>query len=212
MRQLTSLGASMTVQPRWAPDGNSIGFLSDAEGQFHVYVINADGGAPRRLTSGEFSSWSRDGKWIYFSSGSQDDRKIFKMPAAGGGPVPVVAAGDGRAMESPDGKLFYFIRGVTSLSLWKVPVEGGEESQVIKSLRGGLYEVVEDGIYFIPEWTPGAWFSIQFLRFATGAVEHVLDFEGVPTNGLSVSPDGRSILYTQMDPVEVDITLVENFR
>ena len=199
--QLTSLGASMTVQPRWAPDGNSIGFLSDAEGQFHVYVINADGGAPRRLTSGEFSSWSRDGKWIYFSSGSQDDRKIFKMPAAGGGPVPVVAAGDGRAMESPDGKLFYFIRGVTSLSLWKVPVEGGEESQVIKSLRGGLYEVVEDGIYFIPEWTPGAWFSIQFLRFATGAVEHVLDFEGVPTNGLSVfsrrpidpvHPDGPS--------------------
>ena len=60
--------------------------------------------------------------------------------------------------------------------------------------------------------TPGAWFSIQFLRFATGAVEHVLDFEGIPWSGLSVSPDGRSILYTQMDPPEIDITLVENFR
>ena len=132
------------------------------------------------------------------------------MPATGQGPVQFVAAGGG-GMESPDGKLFYFMRGMTSRSLWRVPVEGGEESQVIESLKGG-YEVVEDGIYFISELTPGAGASIQFLRFATGTVEHVLNFKGYASGGLSVSPDGRSILYSQMDQSEADIMLVENFR
>ena len=75
----------------------------------------------------------------------------------------------------------------------------------------GQYEVVEDGIYFIPELTPGGGASIQFLRFATGAVERVLNIERV-RYGLSVSPDGRSILYTQGKPLEVDIMLVEDFR
>ncbi len=213
--QLTSLGASTTSRPRWAPDGSSIGFTSDREGQVGVYVVNADGGAPRRLTSGWYPSWSRDGKWIYFTSASPEDpqiHKIFRMPATGQGPAQVVVAGGGRAMESPDGNLFYFGRSVTNSSLWRMPVEGGKESQVIESLFMEQYEVVEDGIYFIPELTPGAGSSIQFLRFATGAVEQVLTFEGHPGYGLSVSPDGRSILYSQGDPLEADIMLVENFR
>ena len=216
--QLTSLGASSTSVPRWAPDGSSIGFTSDREGQVGVYVVNADGGAPRRLTTGTSPSWSRngdprwsrDGKWIYFISNRRGDFESFRMPATGQGPVQFVAAGGG-GMESPDGKLFYFMRGMTSRSLWRVPVEGGEESQVIESLKGG-YEVVEDGIYFISELTPGAGASIQFLRFATGTVEHVLNFKGYASGGLSVSPDGRSILYSQMDQSEADIMLVENFR
>ena len=149
--QLTLLGATgatWTGHPRWAPDGKSIAFSSDVG----VYVVNADGGAPRRLTNGESPSWSRNGKWIYFTSGPQGDLQIFRMPAAGGGPAQGIAAGCCRAMESPDGKLFYFMH--SDSSLWRVPVEGGEESQVIESLHMGMYEVVEDGIYFIPELTP----------------------------------------------------------
>ena len=216
--QLTSLsasGATWTGHPRWAPDGNSIGFSFTAEGQADVYLVSTDGGAPRRLTSGVYPSWSRDGKWIYFTSASPEDAqilKIFRMPATGQGRAQVVAAGGGRAMESPDGNLFYFARSVTNSSLWRVPVEGGKESQVIESLFMEQYEVVEDGIYFIPELTPGAGSSIQFLRFATGAVEHVLNFKGYASGGLSVSPDGRSILYSRVDQSEADIMLVENFR
>ena len=39
-----------------------------------------------------------------------------------------------------------------------------------------------------------------------------VSFETEPYHGLSVSPDGRSILYSQKDPPEMDIILVENFR
>ncbi len=107
-------------------------------------------------------------------------------------------------MESPDGKLFYFTRG-TGSSLWRMPVEGGEEKQVLESLHDALYDVAEDGVYFIPASTPEAGFSVEFLRFATGAVEPIFDLEGLPGGDtLSVSPDGRSILYSQGEKPEGD--------
>ncbi len=76
----------------------------------------------------------------------------------------------------------------------------------------GFFDVVEDGVYFIPPSTPEAGFSLQCLRFATGAVEPIHDFEKEPVGPLSVSPDGRSILFGQMEPLQADIMLVENFR
>ncbi len=216
--QLTSLGAPVTRLPRWAPDGKSIGFSADAEGHFDVYVVDAEGGAPRRLTSDPSyeaaPSWSRNGEWIYFTSNRNRYPQNFKM-RAGGGPAQVVTAGGGPRMESPDGKWFYFIRGAVN-SVWRMPVEGGGEEDaelVLESTHDGSYEVVEDGVYFVPPAsTPEAGFSLQFLRFATGVVEPIHDFERQPIGTLSVAPDGRSILFGQMEPMEADLMLVENFR
>ena len=215
--QLTSLGAPLTGRPRWAPDGKSIAFTSDVEGEFDVYVVNADGGAPRRLTSDPSvdasPTWSRNGKWIYFNSRRTGDLQCFKMPARGG-PAQVVVSAGFWCRESPDGSLFYFSRDWANPSLWRVPVEGGEEEQVLESSFGGIYEVVEDGVYFVPPSTPEDGFSVGFLRFATGAVEHVISLERQPPMGdfMSVSPDGRSILYSQVEDFQSDIMLVENFR
>ncbi len=136
------------------------------------------------------------------------------MPAAGGGPAQVVAAAGFWCGESPDGSLFYFLRDCANPSLRRVPVEGGEESQVLEAVFGGIYEVVEDGVYFVPPSTPEDGFSIEFLRFATGAVEHVMSLERRPPIGnfLNVSPDRRSILYSQAEDYQSDIMLVENFQ
>ena len=215
--QLTSLGALATY-PRWAPDGKSIGFNSDAEGQFHAYVVDAEGGAPRRLTSdrsyGSGPSWSRDGEWIYFTSDRGGFPQNFKMPA-GGGPAQVVTAGRGPTMESPDGKWFYFVRGGNSV--WRMPVGGGsgeteEDAElVLESLHEQLYDVVAEGVYFV-RTSKGSDYSLQFLRFATGAVEPIHEFERQPGGTMSVAPDGRSILFGQSEPMEADVMLVENFR
>ena len=217
--QLTSLGA-LTTSPRWAPDGKSIGFSSDANGHWDLYVVDAEGGAPRRLTSDpsyeEGPAWSRNGEWIYFTSNRNGNFQNFKMPT-GGGPAQVVTAGrGGPRMESPDGKWFYFVRGANR-SVWRMPVGGGSEEteedaeQVLESTHGGSYEVVEDGVYFIPA-SKKADFSLHFLRFATGAVEPIHDFERESVGPFSVAPDGRSILFGSLEPLEADLMLVENFR
>ena len=40
------------------------------------------------------------------------------------------------------------------------PVEGGEEVQVLESMHFGQSDVVDDGIYFVPESTPEVGYSL----------------------------------------------------
>jgi hypothetical protein len=91
-------------------------------------------------------------------------------------------------------------------------VEGGEESQVLESLSLWVnYAMVDEGIYFIPKPDPGGDLFIQFLNFATGRVKPIAAIKG-HSDGLSVSPDRRWILYTQGAHAGSDLMLVENFR
>lgn len=61
---------SCELDPAWSPDSRRLAFLSDAakRGQRQIYLADADGGAPRRLTSliGYLAhlKWSPDGKTI----------------------------------------------------------------------------------------------------------------------------------------------------
>ena len=115
------------------------------------------------------------------------------------------------AFESLDGKAVYYTKGTFSGALWKIPVTGGEESPVLPSVAGRSFCLVNEGIYFIPEPGTDRKSSIQFLNFATGKVQTVGPILASP-DGLSVSPDGRSLLFSQVDEEGSDLMLVENFR
>jgi hypothetical protein len=72
-----------------------------------------------------------------------------------------------------------------------------------------LWTVVPKGIYFAPMEAPK---SVEYFDFASKHVRRIRKFEKNFGNGLSVSPDGRWLLYTQVDKANSDIMLVENFR
>ena len=72
-QQLTHGPGSSQGSPNWSPDGRSIAFDSwDQDLQWHIWIIDADGGTARQLTkqAGDqhVPSWSRDGRWIYYSA------------------------------------------------------------------------------------------------------------------------------------------------
>ena len=201
--------------PRWAPGGQQIAFHSTEHGQSAIYVIGAEGGRATRLTRGPAGdinpTWSRDGQWVYFSSLRSGQHQIWKVAAAGGDAVQVTRFGGYTAFESSDGQFIYYTKDSGwQAPLWKVPVDGGEEGEVLPSVWLHNFFVVDEGIYFIPFARQGR-FSIQFYDFNSARVRRVAELPRNPAQGISVSPDGASMLYTLIDAAGGDLMLVENF-
>jgi Tol biopolymer transport system component/DNA-binding winged helix-turn-helix (wHTH) protein len=204
---------------RWSPDSRSIAFDASQGDVMDIYIISADGGAPHRLTSGRSKnarpSWSRDGKWIYFGSNRSGDWQIWKQPAAGGAAVQVSKSGGTEAFESADGKFVYWaMRHVTGI--WRIPVEGGEDSKVLDASTEGLWALTRQGICFFELKTP-ADLRLKFYSFASGKTITLRQFPsgtkiGSLSTALSVSPDGQWILYPQFDQAGSDLMLVDGFR
>ena len=168
---------------------------------------------PKRLTeppgSNAIPSWSRDGQWIYFASYRGGGNEIWKAPVHGGPAIQVSSRG-ATAAESSDGRSLYHLTQ-DSGALWRKPLDGGPEQKVIDSvwLRG--FTVVERGIYYTRA-DPGSRWSIRFLNLSTGADTRIADLPKPPMVGLSLSPDRRTLLYTQVDDEGSDLMLVENFQ
>jgi Tol biopolymer transport system component/DNA-binding winged helix-turn-helix (wHTH) protein len=219
--QLTSFHGPDVTTPRWSPDGGRIAFDSNAEGEFDIWVIDANGGKPQRMTTHPANdgnpSWSRDGGWIYFDSARAGEPQVWKIPANGGEAIQVTRDGGFAPLESPDGKFLYYVKSLFETNVWRIPVEGGQATMVLEGLSNYLnLAIVEGGIYFVPKRGSAAGFSIQFLNLATNKVRPIADFEKPldmhQTGGLAFSPDGRWILYTQVDQAGAELRLVENFR
>jgi eukaryotic-like serine/threonine-protein kinase len=212
--RLTSMEGPVTASPRWSPDGQQIAFDSNSTGKYQVYTVSVDGGQPRQLTkeSENFTAnWSRDGRWIYFASNRGGDLQVWKMPAQGGDAVQVTHGGGIAPTESPDGKTLYFTKDSGTEGVWKMPAEGGPETRVIPDVSRYNYAVTEKGIYFATDATRDR-SAIQFLNFATGMTTQVVKADKPQDLGLTVSPDGRTLLYSQLDSYGRDLMLVENFH
>jgi hypothetical protein len=97
-------------------------------------------------------------------------------------------------------------------SIWRVPAQGGDETQVIPSVDWQQFSVSAGGIYFTSQPDQGRRVSIEFHDFATGTSRVAGEVEGPLSFGLSVSPDRRSALVSKVERRGSDLMLVENFR
>jgi Tol biopolymer transport system component len=218
-RQVTSIRGAFVGSPRWSHDGRHIAFDSSREGRWNIYVIQADGGPPRRITSGKSNhvrpSWSRNGRWIYFGSDQSGEDQIWKAASEGEELVQVTKKGGHEAFESPDGQWVYYHKGRRVPQIWKVSVDGGEETLVLDQVQLGHWAVAKTGIYFMKP-PPVARPALELYRFESGEVSQVvaLEKDARPGGGpsLTVSPDERWLLRVQEDRSGSDIMLVENFR
>ncbi len=218
--QLTNFGGSHTGSPRWSPDGRLLAFDSRPAGLSNIYVISAAGGSPRRLTDGKsedlLPSWSHDGRWIYFGSRRSGDWQIWRITATGEQVEQVTKNGGYEAFEAADGKTLYYAK--REPGIWRISLTsgaGGEETRILEQVTWGQWALFEQGICFLNQRAlPQP--ALEFFNFATsqvrlfGRLERTRAFGGSP--GLAVSADGRWVLYRQVDQIDNDIMLVENFR
>jgi Tol biopolymer transport system component len=217
--QLTERLGRFQATPRWSPDDRWIAFSSLSEnGKRSVYVVDAAGGQPRRVTSPDYDehipSWSRDGHWVYVTSGRSGRSEIWRMPAAGGASTRITDDGAYVATESWDGKAIYYVKNlfIVAQPLYARSLAGGAEWKVLDSVCGRSFVVVEDGIYHIAGPDDHGAHSLQFFDFATAKSRVVTRIDSSPSIGLTVSPDRKTILFTATKPINYDLMLVDNFH
>jgi eukaryotic-like serine/threonine-protein kinase len=214
--QLTAFGGPITGTPHWSPDGNSIVFDSRPGGHSAIFVISAAGGEPRQATDGTFDdivpNWSHDGSQIYFASSRTGRQQIWKMPAGGGPAEQLTHNGGFEAAESPDGLWLYFSKPAGGI--WRMPSSGGEEKLMLNRGTGRYWTVTRDGICFL-DLSNIAHPTINLLDPTTGWIKKLGTLDKSVDwgySGLSVSADGKWIIYAQMDDLISQIMLVKNFN
>ncbi len=159
--------------------------------------------------------WSRDGKWIYFKSDELGKMGVYRCPASGGDALALSKDMDGFSpQESFDGKTVYFASHEEKSTLKKValPPQPGTEAEVdgLPPLSdSGLWVLSPGGVYFVSADAPR---SLHYFDFDRKQVREIFTLDKEFVSGLSVSPDGRWILYSQEGDVNGDIMLVDHFH
>jgi Tol biopolymer transport system component/DNA-binding winged helix-turn-helix (wHTH) protein len=210
--QITALGSD-SGSPTWSPDSLRIVFDSNTKGRYQIYVVDAGGGVPRRLTDSPTDdaapSFSRDGQRIYYSSLRTARWEVWTMAADGRQQVQVTRTGGFSPVESPDGQVLYYQKTQDISDIWTMPVRGGDETKVVESVGQRRFAVRAEGIYCIRATEKGQ--RLQFFDFASRTLRDLAPL-GRTQLGLTVSSDGRSVLYSQLDQAGSDLMLVENFH
>jgi len=142
--QITS-GAGHYEDLTWTPDGRLL-YVSDANGFWNIWVMNADGRGKRQLTFNTYDisspSMSPDGRYILFTSYREGASAIWRMDADGTNPKQLTFGGNEFGPHStPDGKWVIFTSYTTesAFALRKAPVEGGAEAPLIRGdVRDGI--------------------------------------------------------------------------
>ncbi len=223
--RLTNFSGPLTGTPRWSPDGQFIAFDSRPNGNPDIYVVSANGGPPRRVTSSNSEdvvpSWSGDGKWLYFGSNRGGNWQVWKI-ASGAieestAPVQVTREGGFAAFESLEGKSVFYAKGRDLPGIWAVSAADGKERLVTDMLKSGYWGgwgVAQSGIFLVRPLPPDA-AEVDMYDFSSRRIKRVAALEKDPPfsdAGFAVTRDGSKISYSQVDQSSSEIILVENFR
>ena len=135
-QRLTS-HVGMEMFARFSPDGQSIAFTAQYDGNTEVYLMPKSGGEPERLTYTSTNSrddvgdrmgpnnivmtWTRDGKNILYRNriGDGFSGKLWSVSAEGDMPEQLPLPEGGFCSYSPDGKKLAYNRVMREFRTWK---------------------------------------------------------------------------------------------
>lgn len=159
-RRLTS-HEGYELFPRFSPDGTTIAFTAEYEGNSDVYTIPAAGGEPRRLTwhplFDRVTGWTPDGRIVFRSKRSsaiQTFDRLFTLAPEGGVPVELPLPAGAMNAFSPDMSKIAYNRTATETFYWK-RYRGGMQSHIaIYDFKTHAYEEIPhgDAAELFPMW------------------------------------------------------------
>lgn len=204
-------------RPLYAPDGKRLAFVSNRAGSNDVYMLTFASGELKRLTfddgSEQLDAWSRDGKWLYFSSTSRDIagmNDVYRVSLEGGTPMQV--SNDRYTSEffsapAPDGaSIAITARGVASGQWWRKGHSHLDEAEIWIVKDGAYQQVTNRGakelwpmwsadgrnLYFVSDRS-GA--QNLWTKPLNGAAKQVTQFKNGRVLWPNISYDGKLIVF-----------------
>jgi len=146
----------------WSPDGKTLAFVGERNGEFDIYTIPATGGEEKRLTTAkgldDGPEYSPDGKYIYFNSERTGHMQIWRMKADGSEQEQVFSDDLNNWFPhiSPDGHWMVFLTYGADVTghpenkdvMLRLMSLGDKKTTVLAKLFGG------QGTINVPSWSP----------------------------------------------------------
>ncbi len=220
-RRLTShIGYEMFA--RYSPDGKSIAFTAEYDGNREVYLIPSQGGEPVRLTytatngrddlgdrmgpNNIVMGWSPDGKKIVYRNriGDGFPGKLWTVGPEGGMPVEIPLPEGGFCSYSPDGKKLAYNRVMREFRTWKYYRGGMADDVWVYDPKAGKVENItnNDAQDIFPMWIGDEIFfasdrdmimNLFVYNTKTKKTEKVTDFKDYDVK--FPSTDGKTIVF-----------------
>jgi TolB protein len=146
----------------WSPDGKTLAFVGQRNGDFDIYAIPVEGGEETRLTSAkgldDGPEYSPDGKYIYFNSVRTGHMQIWRMKPDGSEQEQVFSDDLNNWFPhiSPDGQSMVFLTYGREVSghpenkdvMLRLMSLADKKITVLAKLFGG------QGTINVPSWSP----------------------------------------------------------
>jgi hypothetical protein len=195
---------------RRSPDGTRIAFDSRKFGHGDIFVVNAQGGEPMRLTSDPFTqnqpTWSSDGIFIFFGSTQNGRWEIWKAPSTGGPSIQVTTSGAYNPRTIPGSPWIYYMTAGDQGAVWRMPESGGKPERVADGVSFGNWAPYRGGI---------ARYNARTLDIKPASAAHWATLRKMPPGvsprllilpALSFAPDDRWALVSLTTLDRADLT------
>ncbi|NIM50508.1 MAG: peptidase S41, partial [Gemmatimonadales bacterium] len=151
VRQLTT-HQGLEANPRFSPDGRTLAFSGQYDGNTDVYVVPVDGGVPTRLTwhpgSDIVQGFTIDGAAVLFTSAraayTGRHRQLYTVPVEGGHPDQLPIPHAFKASYSPDGSKIAYTPLYEAFNQWK-NYRGGTATRI------WIYDTGDHSVQQIPQ-------------------------------------------------------------
>jgi tricorn protease len=218
-----TMGVGNETSPQFSPDGTTVAFTGEYDGNVDLYTVPATGGTPKRLTyhpgADGLAGWTPDGKQLLFVSQRASDSgrlaRLFTMPVDGVFPTEVPLPMGWAGSYSPDGARLAYeplqrwfdawkrYRGGSASSIWIANLSDSSVEKIPRVDSNDFNPMwVGDKVYFLSD--RGGPITLYAYDTKTKRVAQLIQNNGPNTLDIkAASAGGDGIVYEQFGSLNI---------